>query len=399
MRHAGSFVVTMMLAALPLYACAAGEAIESDAGPPPVEGGTVQPTAADVHVNVRDGFVSEAQWMRSYGVSALANGPDARASFDRLNAAQAQIVQQVAPFAGDDRAAQLNDLLHARAAAFADLVTSINSHASSTVGDPQAALDANAQQIGAFFAALCPNAFPSNGGDYLQAANRSMVEGLRANAGNDPAGGVEHFDDAQGSSVHFADLVGIGLSSTFHAELAPATTSRHDDDLEQALHVFFGDQVFWTRAYVVDHIADVATQPELDRAVFATVDLGNVLSSYFGETIGSQMQGYIHTDTTDALAFVFALETNDQNTIDAISTQWDADADTLALYVSTEAGVDRNAAQRLLRASVSRERAMIEAREAKQWDAEAANYQMVLESRNEFASLFAKSIAALPAQR
>ncbi|HEY2367528.1 MAG TPA: hypothetical protein VGH87_14130, partial [Polyangiaceae bacterium] len=95
---------------------------ESDAGPTPtVDGGTVaQPsTAAAVRTNVRDGFVAEAEWMRSYGVAALASGPDAQAAFSRLNGAEAQIVEAVAPLSGDASAAQLNDLLHARANAFA----------------------------------------------------------------------------------------------------------------------------------------------------------------------------------------------------------------------------------------------------------------------------------------
>ena len=395
MRHVRTFAVTMMLAALPLYACAGAMETESDAGPTPTaDGGTTQATAAVVRTNARDGFVAEAEWVRSYGVAALGGGPDAQASFGRLVATEARIVQEVAPFAGDAGAAQLGDLFHARANALADLVTSMSSNAASLTSDPQAALDANADQIAAFFVALCPNAFPGNAGDYLKASNRSMAAGLQANAANEAAKGVTDFDAAQSSSVHFADAVGFGLSSTFGAELAPATTTRIEDDLTLELHLLFGDQVFWTREYVADHMRDRPTQPELDRAVKATEDMGRILVSYFGQDVGGQMQAYIHADTTNAIAFLFALDTGDQATVDAISAQWNAGADTLAQYLATNVGVDQATTQRLLRTSVDREQAMIEARAKEQWDAEAVNYQLVLESRTAFASLFASSIIA-----
>jgi hypothetical protein len=240
--------------------------------------------------------------------------------------------------------------------------------------------------------ALCPNAFRGNAGDFLKAANRSMAAGLQARAASDAATAVNDFDAAQTSSVRFADTTGVALTSTFGSALAPATTTRSEDDLSLELHLLFGDQVFWTRAYTVDHSQNVPTQPELDRAVKATQDMGNILSSYFGQDTGAQMQGYIHADTTDAVAFLYALETNDQSAIDGISATWDADTETLAQFVATTAGVDLAAAQLLLRVSVDRERGMIEARANQQWDAEAVSYQLVLESRTEFASLFASSI-------
>jgi len=393
MRHAGSFVVTMMLAALPLYACAGGEAIESDAGPTPNDGGAQVMTGAQVRGNVRDAFVAEAQWMRTYGLAALANGPDAQPAFDRLNQSESEIVRQVVPFAGDAKAAELGQLLHARANAFADLVASLNSQSASTSSDPQAALDANAQQIADFFAALCPNAFPGNSGAYLEQANRSMIAGLQEHAAKDDAQSVIDFDAAQVSSVQFADRVGVALSSTFNAELAPSTTSRIEDALTLDFHKQLGDQAFWMRAYVVDHMNDQATQPELDRSVKASTDMGSVLESYFGEDVGGQMEAYIHADTTDAIAFVIALDLG-QGTIDAISSKWNADANTFALYLASNAGVDQASAQRLLSTIVDRERAMILARASKQWDAEAADYQMALDSRNAFGDLFASSVIA-----
>jgi hypothetical protein len=396
MRHAGSFVVTMMLAALPLYACAGSMETESDAGPTPTQdGGTQSMTGAEVHTNVRDGFVAEAQWMRTYGVAALANGPDAQPAFDRLSATEAQIVQQVEPFSGDDGAVKLSQLLHARANAFADLVTSMNSKAASTAMDPQAMLDANAQQIADYFAALCPNAFPGNAATFLQKSNRSMAAGLVADAAQDSATAVNDFDAAQVASMQFADAVGLGIASTFNAVLAPATTSRIEDALTLDFHMHLGDLAFWMRAYVVDHLNDSTTsQPELDRSVKASMDMGSVLVSYFGVDVGGQMEAYIHADTTNAIAFVIALESGDQATVDAISAQWDGNANTFALYLQSNAGVDQATAQSQLRTIVDRERAMILAREAQQWDAEAADYQNVIDARNAFGDLFAGSVVA-----
>jgi len=391
MRHAGSFVLTMLIAALPLYACAGSVETETNGTTPPDAGTTAQPpTAADVRTNVRDGFVAEAEWMRSYGVATLARAPEAPAAFDRLNASEAQIVAAISPVAGDARAAQLADLLHARANAFADLVRTIGAKAAPVGSDPQAALDANAQQIADFFVALCPNAFPSDAVNDLTSANRSMAEALQARAADDRWASISSFDAAQASSAHFADEVGFAIASTFGATLAPSTTSRTEDAVSLQLHVLFGDQVFWTRAYVADRMRNVEAQPELDRAVQATIDMTGVLSPYFGQD-AVQMQAYIHADTTNAIAFVLALESGNQDTVQAISAQWNAGADTLAQYLAATARVDQAEAQRLLRVSVDREQAMIEARANEQWDAEAANYQLVLESRTELASLLASS--------
>ncbi|HEY2366127.1 MAG TPA: hypothetical protein VGH87_07075, partial [Polyangiaceae bacterium] len=136
-----------MLAALPLYACAGSTAIEDDAGPTQ-DGGTAQAmTGAQLRSNVRDGFVAEAEWMRTYGVATLDKAPDAQAAFDRLSQTEAQIVQQVAAVAGDDRAAQLGVLLHTRATLFSELVAATGSNAAPLTDDPQVALDANAAQI------------------------------------------------------------------------------------------------------------------------------------------------------------------------------------------------------------------------------------------------------------
>ena len=395
MRNAGSFVVTMMLAALPLYACAGSEAVDTDAGTPtPADDGGTTPavTSAQLRSNVRDAFVAEAEWMRIYGASAMQQGPDVQAAFSRLSQTEAQIVEQIAPFTDAASADQLASLLHARADAFAALVSAMASEGSTRVGDPQAALDANAQAIGRFIANLCPNAFSMNAVDDLKTADRSMVAGLDARASNDAASAVADFDAAQVAAANFADAVGAAISTTFSAQLAPATTSLVVDGLAMRLSMVLDDQAFWTRAYAVDQLHNLTAQPELDRAVKASVDLGQIFSIYFGQDVGTQIQVYMHADTTDAIAYLLALESGDQSSVDTLGAQWDEDMATLSQYLASTTGVDANAVQSMLRTSADRERAMLVARTQSQWDADASDYENVVDDRDALATAVASAI-------
>lgn len=395
MRTVGSLAVTLMLAALPLYACAGATETETDAGTPPsVDAGAPVQTAAEVHANVRDGFIAEAQWMRMYAVAALDGTPDSDAAFASLSSTEAQIVQHIAPFAGDAGAAELGGLLHARTQAFADLITSMKAATASVANDPQAALDANAQAIAQFFVTLCPGAFPPSAGAFLETANRDMVAGLEARAAGDDQTAVADFDKAQASSSQFADAVGTALSTTFAVELARGTTSRAQDALVLHLHLLLGDQSFWTRAYMIDQLSNVTAQPELDRSVQATTNVGDVYASYFGPDIGGQVQFFIHTDTTDAVAFLLAVQSGDQGTVDAIGAKWNADADQFAQFLIANTTINQQELQRVLRTNVDRERAMIQARVDKQWQADAVDYQMVLANRSTLANLLATPIVA-----
>jgi hypothetical protein len=147
------------------------------------------------------------------------------------------------------------------------------------------------------------------------------------------------------------------------------------------------------RTYVIDHVAKRTVQPELDRAVQASVDFGIVFTHLYGREVGAQFQYHLHNDTADAIAFLIALEI-DSGAVEGVNAKWIADTNAFAKYlVATNPNFTLDDVSTLLSTNIDRERAMISARVAQQYDADAVDFNQVIDNLGLLANHLAAGFA------
>lgn len=396
MNHARTLSLVAFVAGLPLCACSgAGNPTES---PPPTDGGATQ-TQAELQGDVRAAWVSELQWSRFYATSALAGGADATAQFTQLMQAEDEIASEVGAFFGANDRATLASLLHARASTLSNLVAQLDSRSVAT-STSTTKLDANASAIAAFFQSVSPYVW-NDLDRVLQSQADAIHDGVVARAQGDDARAATDFASAEQSTLAIADDVTGGLAKLFPGQVSAPTNAPAADTFRLDLHSGLDDHAFWFRAWLVDYVAHRAAQDELDRAVQSSYDVGDAFGSLYGTGTGSELQWNIHNDTTDAVAFVFASESNDPVAIDAIGKQWNADADRLArALVGVVPNLDLGQLERLVSANVDSERAMIGARFSSQWTSDVQDYAMVVSNLGTIGDTVADALSSrLPAAK
>ncbi len=393
MVHARSFLVVALAAGLPIFACATSTVTETDAGVPSPDGGGAQVTPTQARSDVREAWLAEAQWARFYAISAQA--AERTTALSHLNASEDAIAANVGTYAGEAAQTELAALLHQRAQLWVNFLSPAAVRGSSA----ESALLANAATIAQFFGRL-GSAWDANAiRTELDAQLQAMIDGLRMRGDGDAIHWASAFDIADQHTLAVADNVAAGLVKQYPSGFAPATTKQTDDDFRLKMRVALDEHAFWMRVFAIDRMANRDAQPALDRAANADNDFGKLFEQFYGEAVGGQAQYQIHTDEIDATAFIFAIELGDPAAVDGTSKQWDQDAEKLAQFlVSTTPALNLADPERMTQVNADRERAMITARFASQWDADAANYEMVVVNIDSLGDSVATTITTSSAQ-
>ena len=351
MVHARSFLIVALAAGLPISACASSTVSETDAGVPSPDGGSAQVTPTQARSNVREAWLAEAQWSRFYAISA--QGAERTTALSHLTASEDAIAASVGAYAGQDAQTALASLLQQRAQLFVNFISPAAVRGSSA----ESALFANAAAIAQFFGRLGTAWSASAIQTELDAQLQATIDAMNSRGHDDARSAANAFDVADQHTLAVADSVAAGLVQQYPSGFATPTTTQTDDDFRLRMRVALDEHVFWMRMFAIDHIARGDAQPALDRAATADVDFGKLYERFYGQTVGGEAAYHIHTDETDATAFIFALELGDPSAVDGTSKQWDQDADQLAQFlVSTTPSLNLADTQRMTRVNADRER-------------------------------------------
>ena len=388
------FAAIAVLAGIPLWACASSPADTGLAAPPPIENFSAYATTpAGLRADLRASLTREAQWTRLYATSAIAGLGDTGASLARLMQSEDAIAATIAPLYGQTTADELTGLLHARVAAITSLVASHQTTSERSLGTRDA-LDGSAQAIARFWARVAPTLWVRDLTSRLVAQNDALVDALQARESRDYARSVLDFERAESSALAFADMVSRAIVQKLPETFTPSTVQPRQETLQLALRSINDERVFWTRAYLAGSMAGDPVQPELDRAVQATVDMGRAYAAYYGPDAGIVIQVHAHAQLTDALAYYFALTKYDSITVDRIANEWDVHLASYANDLATYDGaIDRSLVLRRLEVVAFQERSMIRARVEQRWTDDIASYDALLDNTDAFADVLAYAVS------
>jgi hypothetical protein len=194
--------------AAPVAHAMAGHSSSSKAKPAHVSRATFQD-------DMRQLWIDHVTWTRLFLVSAIAELPDVDATATRLLENQDDIGAAIAPFYGDDAAAQLTSLLREHILIAADLVAAAKSGDGAAVETRTALWYANADEIAAFLASANP-AWPE---DTLRAMMRTHLDQTLVEATarlqGDWTTDVAEYDMIVAHILEMADTLSAGVIEQF----------------------------------------------------------------------------------------------------------------------------------------------------------------------------------------
>ncbi|HEY1958881.1 MAG TPA: hypothetical protein VGH28_24885 [Polyangiaceae bacterium] len=406
MSHARLLIALTALTSASILACAGGVAPESEpdgGAPPTVEAGPTSPAATDfqVRTDTRDAWLSLAQWTHFYAISATGNAGDTTQALQRLLAAGNDFATQAGALLDSASSTELAGLLGQRAKVVVAFVDHTSNGDENAVTNDQAEWRDLTTQLATFFtthlhaASRAPSALQ----DDLFALDTATQNQIAARAKGDFAGEVAASDEADKRALDVADALSAALIATYGDKLGTTTVSGDAQSLELELRPLLAERAFWLRAFTIDQLQKRAAQPELDRALAAHVAVADVFTTVYGSNVGSQVELGFHNLSADAYAFLLASETGDTSAVAAIQKQWFTDQKSFVQYLaSTNTSWTVGELGRVLGVDMDRTLAEIDARRTGEWDADAADYAMVLDNTRLFANVLATGLAhATPA--
>ena len=115
--------------------------------------------------------------------------------------------------------------------------------------------------------------------------------------------------------------------------VAPAPTRRaafHD-----AMRRLWEDHIVWTRLYIVSAAAGL---PDADQAAQRLLrnqdDIGDAIKPFYGDAAGTQLTALLRGHILTAATLVGAAKSGDTTAVNAASTAWYANADSIATFLS-----------------------------------------------------------------
>lgn len=405
MSHVRSLIAVTALTSATIFGCAVGTTPENgtNAGtlPPPttVEVGSITPaTTTDFQVrsDARDDWLAIAQWTHFYAITASGATADVAQAQNRLLVAGNDFATQAGVVLGDGAADPLTSLLERRAKSVIAFVGEAENGDENAMAKERASWQVASAQLATFFADKLGKAHAISAlQPALFAFDAATQDEIVARAKGDFSAEVSAADQADAQALTVADTLAFSLAATYPAKLAPSTLTVENQSLRLELRSLLAQRAFWLRAFTIDQAAKREAQPELDRAIKAHVAVGDVFAGFYGKDVGDQVALGFHNLTADQYAYLLAGQTGDASATDAIRAGWMKDASAFAHYLAsintswTELDLNR-----VLQMDVDRTLSYVEARRAAEWDADVADYEMVIENTGVLANTFAGGLAA-----
>ncbi len=400
MSHVRSLVALATLASVSVLACASGTGAEGDAGAPPtptVEAGTPAPAATDFQLrsDMRAAWLATTQWTHLYAIAALANAPDEPQALDRLTQSEDAIGTEASPILGNAQSDDLSALLRARAADARAFMRALESRDPATTATAKGAWDQSTNDLAAFFGRLGDARSTATLATALRANETAMQGVVTARANGDLHAEIAADDEAERQSLAVGDAFTDELLALGSSQVAPSALSPQDRSLRLELRPLLARGAFWLRVVAIEQLRGEPLQPVLDQAIAVRVATANVFARFYGNSIGGQVEFWLHSELADAYAYMLATKSADPTASDATRQIFVTDMGHFARYLaSVDASWRAGDLDRILQVGVDRTLGEYDARVAAQWDADAADYQLILDNSRELGDLLADGLAS-----
>ncbi len=171
----------------------------------------------------------------------------------------------------------------------------------------------------------------------------------------------------------------LGLSLGIPAQgLVPGKA----DDLRAGMRKLWEDHVTWTRLFIVSSLADLPDKAATtERLLQNQTDIGNAVKPFYGDAAGNKLTALLKEHILIAADIVTAAKTGDTAKLDSSKTRWVANADEIAAFLSGANPKNWPAAdmKAMMREHLSVTTAELEARLKKDWKADVAAYDKIVD--------------------
>lgn len=402
MSRLRSLAALTALSAATIVACAAGaepaDTRTNDAGTlpptPTVEAGTTaKMTDFQLASDLRATWLDSAQWIHLYAIAATTNEGAAQA-MARATAASTDFATVAAAFLGDGTSEVLAKTFQARETVVREFVTAAETGDAKEIAAATQAWELDTDAIAGFFSRKLYGAHAISAlGLELRAEDAALREEILARANGDAKAEIAASDEAETQAIAVGQTVATSLIGTYRSSIARSDVSQEQQSLALELQPLLADRAFWLRIALIDQSHKTPSQPELDRAMASQVAVADTFQRFFGKDVVGQVQLGLHNLVADADAY--ALAQGDATATAGVRAQWVSHANAFAKYLaSLNARWQAPVLERILGVDVDRTAASIDARAAREWDADAADWAMIFDNGRGFAGVLAAGLVA-----
>jgi hypothetical protein len=137
-------------------------------------------------------------------------------------------------------------------------------------------------------------------------------------------------------SLLLAAFVFGSPSQLTYAAPAEKTYSKAQEDLRNAMRKLWEDHITYTRNYIISALADLEDKDAVtERLLRNQDDIGKAITSYYGDEAGKKLASLLRDHILVAAEVVKEAKANNKNALDAAQKKWTANADELAVFLSS----------------------------------------------------------------
>jgi hypothetical protein len=187
-----------------------------------------------------------------------------------------------------------------------------------------------------------------------------------------------------------AVLLGLALGIPAHGMRADKA-----DDLRAAMRELWDDHVVWTRLFIVSTLADLPDNgATTERLLQNQTDIGNAIKPFYGDAAGTKLTALLKDHILIAADIVKSAKAGDTAKLDASKAKWVANADEIAAFLSGANPKNWPAAdmKAMMREHLNVTTAELEARLKKDWKADVAAYDKVVDQILKMADMLTDGI-------
>ena len=194
-----------------------------------------------------------------------------------------------------------------------------------------------------------------------------------------------------------AALLLIGLIGLIGPSIAPAQvpTASKADQLREGMRKLWDDHVVWTRLFIISTLSDLPDATvTTERLLQNQTDIGNAVKPFYGDAAGTKLTGLLKEHILIAADIVKSAKAGDNAKVEAAKTKWNANADEIAVFLSTANPQNWPAAEMktMMRDHLALTTAELEARLKKDWKADVAAFDRVEEQIEKMADMLSEGI-------
>jgi uncharacterized membrane protein len=363
----------------------------------PAPGTAAAPAGHPLHDGMRMLWEDHVGWTRLFIVSTLGDLEDKDFTTKRLLRNQADLGDAIKPFYGEEAGTKLAALLKDHILVAADVVGAAKAGDDAKLQAASTKWAANADEIATFLSGANPTAWPLDATKSMMKEHLDLTtQEVTARLGKNWDAEIATYEKVRDQALHMADMLSDGVAKQFPQKTSPLPPKDSKPlALRDAMRKLWEDHVLWTRLFIVSTLADLEDKDAVTKRLLANQDdLGNAIQPFYGDEAAGKLTTLLKEHIGTAAEIVTAAKAKDAAKLTAAKAKWTANGDEIAAFLSgaNPSAWPLDASKAMMKEHLDLTTAELEARLAKNWDADIAAYAKIREQALRMADMLSDGI-------